>query len=135
MRLKEKELPGFRHRLFEHYKAHLKASAREAELRSRNETLSLDDYTRLRRDTSAVRVCFDLIEFVLGGDIPSEVFHDEVFQRVCDAGVDMVAYANVRRLRSGGRCINTRFIANRICFLTTSNNRLGTTTPMSSQSS
>ena len=99
-RLNAKNLPGFQCRLFEHYKAHLYALAREARLRARDETLLLEDYRVLRRDSSGVRICFDLIEFVLGIDLPGELFQDEAFQRVCRCGNDMISFSNVRKSMS-----------------------------------
>ena len=69
---------------------------RQAELRSLGQTLSLEEFIEFRRDDSGVRLCFDLIEFALSVDLPDEVFEDQAFMRAWNAGVDMVAWANVR---------------------------------------
>ncbi|KAA1466697.1 terpenoid synthase [Dentipellis sp. KUC8613] len=68
--------------------------AEEAGLRVRGEVFDLHKYTLIRRENSAVRVCFGMIEYVLGIDLPDEVFADPVFQKIYFAGVDMVCWAN-----------------------------------------
>ncbi|TFY78436.1 hypothetical protein EWM64_g5579 [Hericium alpestre] len=75
-------------------KAYVECVAEEAGLRVRNEVLDLDKYTAIRRENSAVRACFGVIEYALDIDLPDEVFEDPVFQRIYFAGVDMVCWAN-----------------------------------------
>ena len=93
-RLDAKKLPAFRQRLVEHYRSYAYATAHEADLRIRNDILSPEDYRDLRRETSAVRVCFDMFEYAIGQDLPNDLFDDEAFRIVYWAGVDMVAWSN-----------------------------------------
>lgn len=51
---------------------------------------------RLRRENSAVRVCFALIEHAAGIALPDAVFANPVFQRLHTGAIDMVCWANVR---------------------------------------
>lgn len=67
----------------------------EAELRERDEVLSMAAFEPLRRDNSGVCVCFSLFEFALGIDLPDSVFEDKVFMEVYWAAVDMVCWSNV----------------------------------------
>lgn len=67
----------------------------EAGLRDCGEVLELEDYVHLRRENSAVRVCFGMISYILGIDLPEEVFEDPIFQQIYFSAVDMVCWANV----------------------------------------
>ena len=93
-RLNAKKLPAFRQRLVKHFRSYAYATAHEADLRTRNEILSPEEYRDLRRETSAVSICFDMFEFAIGQDLPNDVFDDEAFRTVYWAGIDMVAWAN-----------------------------------------
>lgn len=73
----------------------MNALAVEAQLRERGEVLDLDSYTVLRRENSAVRFCFGLFGFVLGHDLPDDIFEHPVFMRMHLAAVDMVCWSNV----------------------------------------
>lgn len=73
--------------------------AQEAELRERGEVLTLDEYIPLRRNNSAVLLCYSLVEYILGIDLPDEVFEDDDFADAYWAATDMVCWSNVR-LRS-----------------------------------
>ncbi|KAI0284274.1 terpenoid synthase [Russula aff. rugulosa BPL654] len=67
---------------------------RQASLRDRGEVLELEDYVHLRRENSAVRVCFGLIPYILGIDLPEEVLSDPIFEKIYFNAVDMVCWAN-----------------------------------------
>ena len=54
-------------------------------------------YRDLRREGSATRTCFGLLEYTLGIDLPDDVFKNETFQTMYWAAVDMVCWANVSR--------------------------------------
>ncbi len=69
--------------------------AREAELRERGEVLDATAFQSLRRENSAIRLCFGLFEFVLGVDLPDTVFQDEQFMTLYWAAADMVCWSNV----------------------------------------
>ena len=79
-------------------KNYIEAVAKEAELRERNEILDFETYKHLRRENSAVRLCYCLIEQAFGIDLPDEVFEDPVFKRMYFAAVDMVGWSNVRKI-------------------------------------
>lgn len=71
--------------------------AREAEYRERGELLDMESFKPLRRENSAVRCTFGLIEFTLGIDLPDVVFEDATFMKTYWAALDMVWLANVSR--------------------------------------
>jgi hypothetical protein len=73
--------------------------AQEAELRERGEVLSLDEFIPLRRNNSAVLLCYSLVEYILGIDLPDDVFEDKDFAGAYWAAADFVCWSNVR-LRS-----------------------------------
>ena len=69
---------------------------KEAELREKNEVLDIPNYVIFRRETSAVRTCFDLVEYCLDLDLPQYVHDDPVFISGYNAGMDLVFWANVK---------------------------------------
>lgn len=69
--------------------------AREAEYRERGEVLDMESFKHLRRENSAIRLCFGLFEYSLGIDLPDEVFENPTFERLYWAAADMVCWANV----------------------------------------
>ncbi|KAF8968015.1 isoprenoid synthase domain-containing protein [Flammula alnicola] len=68
--------------------------AREAELRERQEVLDLESFIPLRRNNSAVLLCFSLVEHILGIDLDDEVYEDENFLNAYWAACDHVCWAN-----------------------------------------
>ncbi|EJD00897.1 terpenoid synthase [Fomitiporia mediterranea MF3/22] len=83
-----------RERFISHCISYIDATATEARLRADNEVLSIEEYTKLRRENGGVRTCFDLIEAVLGITLPAEVFDDPNFMRIYFAAVDMICWSN-----------------------------------------
>jgi hypothetical protein len=85
---------------FKHFLSSLRgytqAVAQEAELREAGEVHDLIRFVPLRRENSAIRCCFALIEYNFGIELPDVVFDDPVFQSVYFAAVDMVCWSNVR---------------------------------------
>jgi hypothetical protein len=71
------------------------AVAKEAELRERDQVLDLESFTLLRRDNSAVLLCFSLIEYALGIDLEDEVYEDVNFMDAYWAACDYVCWTNV----------------------------------------
>ena len=69
--------------------------ALEAEYRERGVVLDMESFKHLRRENSAIRLCFGLFEYSLGIDLPDEVFEDTVFESLYWAAADMVCWANV----------------------------------------
>ena len=72
---------------------------KEAQLREDGEILAIEPFLALRRENSAVRLCFDLIEYCIGADLPEDVFNDSAFQEIYWSAVDLVCWANVSRKR------------------------------------
>lgn len=70
--------------------------AREAELRERGEVLDLESFIPLRRNNSAVLLCFALAEYILGIDLDDEVYEDSTFRDAYWAACDFVCWANVK---------------------------------------
>ncbi|KIM39995.1 hypothetical protein M413DRAFT_415200 [Hebeloma cylindrosporum] len=68
--------------------------AREAELRERGEVLDLASFLPLRRNNSAVLLCFSLAEYILGIDLEEDVYQNEVFMEAYWAACDHVCWAN-----------------------------------------
>lgn len=87
--------PACFRRFLKHSEAYVDAVAREAELREQGQVLDLISFEPLRRENSAIRLCFGLFEFALGIDLPDEVFEDEAFMNLYWAAADMVCWANV----------------------------------------
>lgn len=78
--------------LFEQY---IDAVSKEAELRERGQVLDLKSFTPLRRNNSAVLLCFALIEYILGIDLEDEVYQDATFLDAYWAACDHVCWSNV----------------------------------------
>ncbi|THV02877.1 terpenoid synthase [Dendrothele bispora CBS 962.96] len=86
--------PGTSRRFLQHCADYIECVSREAELRERGEVLSVESFTPLRRENSAIRLCFGLFEYVLGIDLPEEVFDCPVFMEAYWAAADLVCWAN-----------------------------------------
>lgn len=69
--------------------------AKEAEYRERGYVLDMEQFKHLRRENSAVRCAFGMIEHTLGIDLPDVVFEDATFMKIYWAALDMVWCANV----------------------------------------
>lgn len=99
LRFKERLLdhagPRSYRRFLVHCADYINAVAREAELREHGEVLDLAAYMPLRRENSAIRLCFGLFESALGIDLPDEVFQDEQFMMLYWSAADMVCWSNV----------------------------------------
>ena len=107
----------------------MEAVEREAELREMCEVLDMKSFETLRRENSAIRLCFGLFEFALGIDLPDDLFEDKAFMDLYWAAADMVCWANVRRSLHISRiylidyfrmCILTRWSMRKVTLATTS---------------
>ena len=87
--------PRNHQRFLQHSIDYVTAVGKEAEYREQGEILNLDSYETLRRENSAVRLCFSLCELCLGIDLPDEVFENEDFMTLYWAACDMVCWSNV----------------------------------------
>nr|BCX55498.1 sesquiterpene synthase [Phanerodontia chrysosporium] len=86
--------PATTRRFLKHTEDYVLGFAREAELREKNVVLSLAAYDPLRRENSAVRYCFGLFGYLLGMDLPDEIFEHPLYMEMHLAAVDMVCWAN-----------------------------------------
>ena len=101
---------------------YIEAVSREAEYRERDEVLDMERYETLRRENSAVRLCFMLAMYALQIDLPDEVFEDPAFNTIYFAACDLVCWANVSRFRLTFYGLATDCFTTRICTATTWNN-------------
>nr|A0A5Q0QSI8.1 RecName: Full=Sesquiterpene synthase Agr5; AltName: Full=Terpene cyclase Agr5; Flags: Precursor [Cyclocybe aegerita]QGA30881.1 sesquiterpene synthase Agr5 [Cyclocybe aegerita] len=90
----DKAGPGVARRFIDNFCNYVEVVGREAELREKNEVLDIPNYVTFRRETSAVRTCFDLVEYCLDLDLPQYVHDDPVFISGYNAGMDLVFWAN-----------------------------------------
>ncbi|KAF5359538.1 hypothetical protein D9756_003313 [Leucocoprinus leucothites] len=67
---------------------------REAELREAGKVLSMQEYIPLRRNNSAVLLCLALIEYILGIDLPEDMYENPIFMKAYWAACDHVCWAN-----------------------------------------
>ncbi|VDB85485.1 unnamed protein product [Peniophora sp. CBMAI 1063] len=81
-------------RFQQHSADYVECVAREAELREANAVLDPQSFRDLRRENSAIRLCFGLFEYTLGIDLPDKVFEDDTFKTLYWAAADMVCWAN-----------------------------------------
>ncbi|KIP11163.1 hypothetical protein PHLGIDRAFT_114823 [Phlebiopsis gigantea 11061_1 CR5-6] len=86
--------PNSARRFLVRCEAYVEAVAREAELREMGEVLDMKSFEALRRENSAIRLCFGLFEFALGIDLPDDLFEDPSFMDLYWAASDMVCWAN-----------------------------------------
>ncbi|RDB26083.1 Linoleate 10R-lipoxygenase COP4 [Hypsizygus marmoreus] len=81
-------------RFLKHWETYCASVVKEAELREANTILDVDSFIALRRENSAVRLCYGLVEYCLGTDLPDDVFEDPTFMEIYWAAVDLVCWAN-----------------------------------------
>lgn len=75
---------------------YLDSVGRQAADRIEERTPDLESYIALRRDTSACKTCFALMEFANGLDLPDEVSEHPLIREMEDATNDLVSWSNVR---------------------------------------
>lgn len=88
--------PACYRRFVDHVENYINAFVKEAEYREKNVVLDMASYEILRRENSAVRCCFGLFGYVLGLDLPDEIFEHPDMMAMHLAAVDMVCWSNVR---------------------------------------
>ncbi|TFK40242.1 isoprenoid synthase domain-containing protein [Crucibulum laeve] len=71
-----------------------KCVGKEAELREQGQVLDIKSFIPLRRNNSAVLLCFCLVEYILGIDLPDTVYDDPIFMNAYWAAVDLVCWSN-----------------------------------------
>ncbi|KAJ7496297.1 isoprenoid synthase domain-containing protein, partial [Mycena galericulata] len=90
----DKAGPNVARRLINNLCTYVKIVGTEAILREKNEVLDIPSYVAFRRETSAVRTCFDLVEYCAGLDLPQHVHEDPVFISGYNAAMDLVFWTN-----------------------------------------
>ncbi len=134
-RLVQQAGPNNFRRFVELCEEYTRCVAREAELREAGEVLTMEEYIPLRRNNSAVRLCFSLAEYVLGIDLPDEeMYKNPILLKAYWAACDHVCWANVRfnELFSYLLMSCLQLINFRMSILTTSSNQKATQAIMSS---
>ncbi|CAL1716774.1 unnamed protein product [Somion occarium] len=86
--------PACYRRFIKHAEDYVNGFTREAEYRELGVVLDMASYEVLRRENSAVRFFFGLFGYVLGLDLPDEVFHHPVMMEMHLAAVDTVCWSN-----------------------------------------
>ncbi|KAJ7230295.1 terpenoid synthase [Mycena pura] len=86
--------PNVARRFVDNFCTYVEIVGTEATLRERNEVLDIPSYIAFRRETSAVRTCFDLVEYCVGLDLPQHVHEDPIFLSGYNAAMDLVFWAN-----------------------------------------
>ena len=87
--------PNNLHRFVKLCGEYTRCVTREAELREAGEVLSMQEYIPLRRNNSAVLLCLALNEYILGIDLPQDIYENPVFMKAYWAACDHVCWANV----------------------------------------
>ncbi|KEP51734.1 terpene synthase family, metal-binding domain protein [Rhizoctonia solani 123E] len=62
--------------------------------RSTDRTPSIEEYIQLRRDTSAMKIAWAVLEYSLDMDLPDEVLNHPIVKELADAGNDILTWAN-----------------------------------------
>lgn len=71
------------------------AAVKQAEDRATGRVPDLESYITMRRDTSACKPCFALIEYAALIDLPDEVMSHPVIMAMEEATNDLVTWSNV----------------------------------------
>ncbi|CAE6511776.1 unnamed protein product [Rhizoctonia solani] len=62
--------------------------------RSADRTPTIEEYIQLRRDTSAMKIAWAVLEYSLDMDLPDEVVNHPIVKELADAGNDILTWAN-----------------------------------------
>ena len=87
--------PGFQKRFIYTMDLFFKAVAVQARDRATGVVPDLEDYIVMRRDTSSCKICWTLIEYANGLDLPDEVMDHRIIQNLDEAANDLVTWSNV----------------------------------------
>ncbi|KAI6021041.1 isoprenoid synthase domain-containing protein [Pisolithus marmoratus] len=86
--------PGCTERLIRGLDSYFSASEKEIERRTKGNISNLESYIDYRRDTSACKPCYALIEYAAGMDLPDEVVSHPVIMAMEEATNDMISWSN-----------------------------------------
>ncbi|KAJ7058082.1 isoprenoid synthase domain-containing protein [Mycena amicta] len=93
-RLSRTATPGVQHRFIETFGYFFQSVEDQTHHRLTKTIPTLDEYIRLRRDTSACKLCWVVIEWAHNLDIPDEAIHHPVIYGLGEAVNDLVAWSN-----------------------------------------
>ncbi|GJE85095.1 terpenoid synthase [Phanerochaete sordida] len=86
--------PATTHRFLKHSEDYVLGFVQEAELRGQRIVLDLASYEPLRRENSGARYAFGPFGYLLGMDLPDEIFEHPAYMEMYDAAVDMICWSN-----------------------------------------
>lgn len=72
--------------------SHVTATSQQAANRAGDEIPTIEEFIKLRRDTSGVRLIFSLVEYALGLDLPDDVIEDLIIEELVDCANDISEY-------------------------------------------
>ena len=88
--------PATARRFVRHFEEYINAVVTEAGMRENDIIPDVKSYDLQRRSCSATQPVFDLFGYILGVDLPDEVFDHAVYTELYFCAVDMVTWSNVR---------------------------------------
>jgi len=86
--------PGCQKRFTHTMDLFFKAVTIQARDRATRDIPDLEDYIAIRRDTSACRPCWALIEYAYGLDLSDEVMEHQIIQSLDEVANDLVSWSN-----------------------------------------
>ncbi|KAJ7891626.1 isoprenoid synthase domain-containing protein [Mycena olivaceomarginata] len=93
-RIKQTSTPAVYHRFVETFDLFLQSVHDQAIHRTTGVIPTLEDYIRLRRDTSGCKPCWAIIEYANNLDIPNNIMDHPVVHGLGEAANDLVAWSN-----------------------------------------
>ncbi|KAG9039883.1 hypothetical protein FRB95_004355 [Tulasnella sp. JGI-2019a] len=85
---------GANRRFLESTEMYLQAVHQHVVNRSQNKILDIESFIQLRRDNGALKMCFAMVEFSMGLNLPDEVFQHPLIKIMEDAANDVVVLSN-----------------------------------------
>ncbi|CAE7214440.1 unnamed protein product [Rhizoctonia solani] len=93
-RMRATATPGCIKRFVDSSDLYTQAILQQTVNRTADEVPSVEGFIQLRRDTSAVKMVFAVLEYSLGLDLPDEVHNDPIVAELALAGNDILTWAN-----------------------------------------
>lgn len=93
-RMRPKASPAAMQRLIDATDLYTRASLQQTANRSIDVVPTVEEFIQLRRDSSAVKLAYPIIEYSLDLDLPAEVHSDPMMVELKEAGNDLLTWAN-----------------------------------------
>ncbi|KAG8696130.1 hypothetical protein FRC08_007345 [Ceratobasidium sp. 394] len=93
-RMRMNSSPATMERFVEAIDLYTKATLQQTANRSVDDVPTIDEYIQLRRDTSAVKIMYPILEYSLGLHLPETVHEDPIIAELLLAGNDLLTWAN-----------------------------------------